>query len=76
MGLGQAWEIKVRSKTRAGIVGILLRFRNRVCARIFIKDLESTNGTRVNGLDVPKEKYIRLKPGDVIQIGRTDFSFT
>jgi pSer/pThr/pTyr-binding forkhead associated (FHA) protein len=41
----------------------------------FIKDLNSTNGTKVNGLNVPKDKYIKLKKNDVIQIGRTDFSF-
>ena len=41
----------------------------------FIKDLESTNGTSVNGIPVPREKYIKLKPGDNIHIGRTDFSF-
>ncbi|MBN1699153.1 MAG: FHA domain-containing protein [Spirochaetales bacterium] len=41
----------------------------------FIKDLKSTNGTKVNGVDVPKDKYIKLKKCDVIQIGRTDFTF-
>ncbi|MBN2535807.1 MAG: FHA domain-containing protein [Spirochaetales bacterium] len=41
----------------------------------FIKDLESTNGTRVNGILVPKDKHVQLKPGDIIHIGRTDFSF-
>jgi pSer/pThr/pTyr-binding forkhead associated (FHA) protein len=33
-----------------------------------IEDLGSTNGTRVNGKDI--HKY-RLKPNDVIQIGRS-----
>jgi pSer/pThr/pTyr-binding forkhead associated (FHA) protein len=41
----------------------------------FIKDLESTNGTMVNGALVPRDKYVKLKPGDIIHIGRTDFSF-
>ena len=41
----------------------------------FIKDLNSTNGTKVNGKMVPTDKYIRLYPNDVIQLGRTDLSF-
>ena len=41
----------------------------------FIKDLESTNGTQVNRVPVPNDKYVKLKPGDIIHIGRTDFSF-
>jgi pSer/pThr/pTyr-binding forkhead associated (FHA) protein len=41
----------------------------------FIKDLNSTNGTSVNGKKVPRDKYIRLNQNDVIQIGRTDLSF-
>lgn len=41
----------------------------------FIKDLNSTNGTSVNGKKVPKDKYIRLNPNDIIQLGRTDLSF-
>ncbi|MBN2443622.1 MAG: FHA domain-containing protein [Spirochaetales bacterium] len=47
----------------------------KIKAAYFIKDLDSTNGTQVNGIDVPTDKYIKLKPGDVIHIGRTDFSF-
>jgi pSer/pThr/pTyr-binding forkhead associated (FHA) protein len=41
----------------------------------FIKDLNSTNGTLVNGKKVPGDKYVRLNPNDVIQLGRTDLSF-
>jgi pSer/pThr/pTyr-binding forkhead associated (FHA) protein len=41
----------------------------------FIKDLKSTNGTLVNNEIVPNGKYVKLKPGDIIHIGRTDFSF-
>ena len=41
----------------------------------FIQDLKSTNGTQVNNIMVPKGKYIKLNPGDIIHIGRTDFSF-
>ncbi len=39
---------------------------------VFIEDLGSTNGTVVNGLPV---KRLLLKPGDMIQIGKHQFSF-
>jgi pSer/pThr/pTyr-binding forkhead associated (FHA) protein len=38
----------------------------------FIKDLNSTNGTMVNGEEVPKDKYIKLYKNDVVKIGRTE----
>jgi pSer/pThr/pTyr-binding forkhead associated (FHA) protein len=38
----------------------------------FIKDLDSTNGTFVNGLEIPKGKYIKLNKSDCIRIGRTE----
>jgi len=37
----------------------------------FITDLNSTNGTFVNGQRVPAKKYIKLEPGDSVQIGKT-----
>ncbi|MDY6934731.1 MAG: FHA domain-containing protein [Spirochaetota bacterium] len=40
----------------------------------FIKDLNSTNGTFVNEMQVPKEKYVKLYDNDIIRIGRTEFS--
>ncbi len=40
----------------------------------FIKDLNSTNGTRVNGKQIPEGKYIKLKSKDVIKIGRTEIT--
>jgi len=40
----------------------------------FIEDLSSTNGTFVNGQQVPSGKYMRLKPGDFILIGRTQLT--
>lgn len=40
----------------------------------FLKDLDSTNGTCVNDVQVPKDKYIKLNPRDVIKIGRTEFT--
>ncbi len=38
----------------------------------FIKDLDSTNGTFVNGHEIPKGNYIKLNRADVIRIGRTE----
>ncbi len=38
----------------------------------FVRDLESTNGTFVNGVAVPDGKYVRLQAGDVVKIGRTE----
>ncbi len=38
----------------------------------FIKDLNSTNGTLVNGCEVPKDKYVKLYKNDVVKIGRTE----
>ncbi len=38
----------------------------------FIKDLDSTNGTFVNGREIPKGNYIKLNRSDVIRIGRTE----
>jgi pSer/pThr/pTyr-binding forkhead associated (FHA) protein len=40
----------------------------------FIEDLNSTNGTHVNGHPVPPGKYVRLHRLDVILIGRTELS--
>ena len=40
----------------------------------FIEDLDSTNGTLVNAVPVPAGKYVRLRPADIIVIGRTELS--
>lgn len=40
----------------------------------FIKDLGSTNGTKVNNEQIPQDKYVRLQPKDVIRIGRTELT--
>ncbi len=40
----------------------------------FIEDMQSTNGTFVNGQKVPPRKYMRVSPGDHILIGRTQLS--
>lgn len=35
----------------------------------FIKDENSTNGTFVNSIKIPKDKYVKLNHGDNITIG-------
>ena len=35
----------------------------------FLRDEGSTNGTFINGVKIPKEKYVKLNPGDKITIG-------
>lgn len=35
----------------------------------FIKDAQSTNGTYINGVKIPADKYVKLNPGDKISIG-------
>lgn len=35
----------------------------------FLRDEGSTNGTFINGVRIPKEKYVKLNPGDKITIG-------
>ncbi|ULQ59534.1 FHA domain-containing protein [Brucepastera parasyntrophica] len=42
----------------------------------FISDLDSTNGTFLNGQAIPKGKYVKLGPNDRITIGKTNLSIT
>lgn len=35
----------------------------------FIKDENSTNGTYLNGVKIPSDKYVKLNPGDKVTIG-------
>lgn len=37
----------------------------------FIIDLESTNGTHVNGIAIPPSRYYELKANDVIKFGQS-----
>jgi pSer/pThr/pTyr-binding forkhead associated (FHA) protein len=41
----------------------------------FVKDLDSTNGVKLNGKRIPRDKYVRIHPTDVITVGRTDLTF-
>lgn len=40
----------------------------------YIKDLESTNGTFLNGEAIPKDKYVKLGHQDTISIGKTNLT--
>ena len=40
----------------------------------YIKDLDSTNGTCVNNKLIPRGKYVKLRRGDVVKIGRTEIT--
>jgi pSer/pThr/pTyr-binding forkhead associated (FHA) protein len=40
----------------------------------FLEDLDSTNGTLVNGQRIPPHRYVRLALSDVMLIGRTELS--
>jgi pSer/pThr/pTyr-binding forkhead associated (FHA) protein len=42
----------------------------RDAARVLLIDLESTNGTFVNGVQAPPDEAVRLVDGDVIALGR------
>lgn len=42
----------------------------------YIKDLNSSNGTYVNEVSVPKNKYVKLERNDVIRLGRTQLTIT
>ena len=35
----------------------------------FLKDENSTNGTYLNGVKIPPDKYVKLNPGDKVTIG-------
>ena len=40
----------------------------------FIKDLDSSNGTFVNTMKVPANKYVKLQKGDIICLGKTELT--
>ncbi len=42
----------------------------------FLKDTASTNGTFLNGIKIPADKYVKLNPNDKITIGTTNLVIT
>jgi len=39
--------------------------------RLYVIDLESANGTRVNGEVVPERRYVEVRSGDVVTFGES-----
>ena len=39
--------------------------------RPYLIDLESANGTKVNGVEIPKAKYVEIRDGDVVTFGES-----
>ena len=58
-------DIVVDNKLASRHHAIIQKIKNAY----FIKDDNSTNGTLVNGVRIPKEKYVKLNGGDKITIG-------
>jgi pSer/pThr/pTyr-binding forkhead associated (FHA) protein len=40
----------------------------------YIKDLNSMNGTFINKVRVPSNKYMKLAKGDIIRLGKTELT--
>jgi len=62
------------SKQHAAFQFRQVTFRNefgdsKLLVKPFIIDLESTNGTFVNEVEIPTSRYYELHPGDVIKFG-------
>ncbi|MDR2901072.1 MAG: FHA domain-containing protein [Treponema sp.] len=49
-------------------------FIQKIKDDFYIKDMNSTNGTMVNGKKIPSDKYVKLNPSDTISIGKTNLS--
>lgn len=70
--LARAETVIGRSRTATIVVDSRIASRSHACVKhrdgeLYIVDLGSTNGTRVNGSIVRSER--RLEPGDSIEIG-------
>lgn len=48
-------------------------FQFRESEKLYLIDLKSTNGTWLNGNEIPSQRYIELKHGDRIRLGEWDF---
>lgn len=62
----------ISRKTSGGHFRITMAFNEMTeQVRYYIEDLESSNGTKVNGVDVRKGEKIPLKHSDVITVGKS-----
>jgi pSer/pThr/pTyr-binding forkhead associated (FHA) protein len=48
----------------------------KIKEELFVKDLNSSNGTYVNDMEIPQNKYARLHEKDRIRIGKTELIIT
>ncbi|MFH0975408.1 MAG: FHA domain-containing protein [Spirochaetota bacterium] len=44
----------------------------KIKQEIFVRDLNSSNGTYVNDFEIPQNKYARLQGKDRIRVGKTE----
>ncbi len=63
-----------RSPSNSVIIDNKLASRNhaliqKIRDEFFLKDMGSTNGTFLNGVKIPADKYVRIRRGDKITIG-------
>ena len=49
---------------------------HKIKKEYYVKDLDSTNGTFVNDVKIPRGKYIRLNREDVISVGKSSLKIT
>lgn len=48
-------------------------FQFRGSGKLYVIDLRSTNGTWLNGIEIPPERYVELRHGDRVRLGEWDF---
>jgi pSer/pThr/pTyr-binding forkhead associated (FHA) protein len=70
IGRGKSNDITVDDKMASRQHAFIQKIKDEY----YIKDLNSTNGTRINGEFIPKDKYAKLSPGDKIMVGKTTLS--
>jgi hypothetical protein len=75
IGRNETNEIVVPDITVSGIHAFLMK---RPDGAFYLQDMNSTNGTSVNGVPAPAQgegEPVRLKPGDRIRFGGVKFTF-
>lgn len=43
--------------------------------KLYVIDLESGNGTRLNGEKIPSSRYVELRPNDVVKLGKSSTEY-
>ena len=65
IGRGADYDVVVDNKLASRHHALIQKIKDTY----FLKDEGSTNGTLLNGTSIPKDKYVKLSPGDRITIG-------